>query len=75
VTKLDDIRQELGEPRAFIAHVRSTLGVYGLSQRKLALQIDMAPENLNAIMRGRRTPQLPTMLRINEGLKELIYGR
>lgn len=71
---LDDLKRELGEPRAFVAHVRTTLSTYGHSQRKLAILAGMAPENLNAVMRGRRLPSLPTMLRINDALNKLIYG-
>ena len=63
------------DPPAFTAELRVILMTNRISQARLAREAGMDRHRVNHYLRGRRTPELATMLRLDDALLRILHQR
>lgn len=63
------------DPEAFMAEVVVILAKNKISQARLAREASMDRHRVNHYLRGRRNPELTTMLRLDDALLRILHQR
>lgn len=68
------IRDRYGDPAEFVRRLKSTMILHGISQNMLALRSGYHRSHVSRWMSGKVTPNLETMLNMDEAIECLISG-
>lgn len=69
--RIDELKAELGELKAFLADVRVDLLLAGESQSSLARELGLPRQNVSRWFTGEVEPSLESMLRIRDAVRRL----
>ena len=72
--RIDELKAELGELKAFLADVRVDLLLAGESQSSLARELGLPRQNVSRWFTGEVEPSLESMLRIRDAVRRLTEG-
>ncbi len=70
--RIDELKEKLGEPEAFLEGVQTDLLLAGESQSALAREMGLPRQNVSRWFTGEVEPSLESMLRIRDALERLV---
>lgn len=74
MTTLAELQARLGEPKHFVAHVRRTIYLHGITQRALAKEAGVDYAQLCRWLRLKKGMSLTSMWKVDDALTRILYG-
>lgn len=72
---MDSIQARFGTPAEFIDRLKAALALHNIRHAHLAREAGVCPTQISRWFSGRVKPSLETMIRLDNALTRVLYGR